>query len=83
MPQPAYEYIVESVHVQNGMSSQSTAVVLKSAEGKTIKAFARGLHAALTPGAALSSVNSPSRSRAPWSTISWRVTNWPMGRRAA
>lgn len=56
LPRPAYEYIVESVHVQNGMSSQSTAVVLKDTEGKTVKAFARGLHAALTPGAALTHV---------------------------
>lgn len=56
LPKPAYEYIVESAHVQNGMSSQSTAIVLKSAGGKTVKAFARGLHAALTPGTALSSV---------------------------
>ena len=56
LPQPAYEYIVESATVQNGMSSQSTAVVLKDAEGKTVKAFARGLHAALTPGAALTQV---------------------------
>ena len=28
----------------------------KDAEGKTVKAFARGLHAALTPGAALTQV---------------------------
>ena len=56
LPQPAYEYIVESANVQNGMSSQSTAVVLKDAEGKTIKAFARGLHAALVPGTALTHV---------------------------
>ena len=56
LPQPAYEYIVESAHVQNGMSSQSTAVVLKDTEGKAVKAFARGLHAALTPGAALTHV---------------------------
>ena len=56
LPQPAYEYIVESSNVQKGMSSQSTAVVLKDAEGKTVKAFARGLHAALTPGAALTQV---------------------------
>ena len=56
LPQPAYEYIVESATVQNGMSSQSTAVVLKDAEGRTVKAFARGLHAALTPGAALTQV---------------------------
>ena len=56
LPKPAYEYIVESAHVQNGMSGQSTAIVLKSAGGKTVKAFARGLHAALTPGTALSSV---------------------------
>lgn len=56
LPQPAYEYIVESATVQNGMSSQSTAVVLKDTEGKTVKAFARGLHAALTPGAALTCV---------------------------
>ena len=56
LPQPAYEYIVESANVQNGMSSQSTAVVLKDAEGKTTKAFARGLHAALVPGTALTHV---------------------------
>ena len=56
LPQPTYEYLVESATVQNGMSSQSTAVVLKDAEGKTVKAFARGLHAALTPGAALTHV---------------------------
>ena len=56
LPQPAYEYIVESSNVQKGMSSQSTAVVLKDAEGKTTKAFARGLHAALVPGTALTHV---------------------------
>ena len=56
LPQPAYEYIVESSNVQEGMSSQSTAVVLKDAEGKTTKAFARGLHAALVPGTALTHV---------------------------
>lgn len=56
LPQPAYEYIIESANVQNGMSSQSTAVVLKDAEGKTTKAFARGLHAALVPGTALTHV---------------------------
>ena len=56
LPQPAYEYIVESSNVQKGMSSQSTAVVLKDAEGKTTKAFARGLHAALVPGTALNHV---------------------------
>ena len=56
LPQPAYEYIVESSNVQKGMSSQSTAVVLKDVEGKTTKAFARGLHAALVPGTALTHV---------------------------
>ena len=56
LPQPAYEYIVESSNVQKGMSGQSTAVVLKDAEGKTTKAFARGLHAALVPGTALTHV---------------------------
>ena len=56
LSRPTYEYIVESIHVQNGMSSQSTAVVLKDAKGKTIKAFARGVPAALTPGAALVNV---------------------------
>lgn len=56
LPQPAYEYIVESSNVQKGMSSQSTAVVLKDAVGKTTKAFARGLHAALVPGTALTHV---------------------------
>ena len=56
LPRPAYEYIVESAHVQNGMSSQTTVVVLKDTDGKTTKAFARGLHAALTQGTALSNV---------------------------
>ena len=56
LPQPTYEYVVESAHVQNGMNSQATSVVLKDAEGKTIKAFARGLHAALTHGAVLTNV---------------------------
>ena len=56
LPQPAYEYIVESTNVQNGMNSQATSVVLKDARGKTVKAFARGLHAALTSGTALTNV---------------------------
>ena len=56
LPQPAYEYIVESTNVQNGMNSQATSVVLKDTGGKTVKAFARGLHAALTSGTALTNV---------------------------
>lgn len=56
LPQPAYEYIVESANIQNGMNSQATSVVLKDAGGKTVKAFARGLHAALTSGTALTNV---------------------------
>ena len=56
LPQPAYEYIVESAKIQNGMNSQATSVVLKDAGGKTVKAFARGLHAALTSGTALTNV---------------------------
>lgn len=53
---PAYEYIVESASIQNGMSSQSTSVVLKDAGGKAVKAFARGIHEALTRGTPLVNV---------------------------
>ena len=56
LPQPAYEFIVVSAKVQNGMSSPSTSVVLKDPEGKTVKAFARGAHEALAPGVLLANV---------------------------
>lgn len=54
--QSAYEYIVESVSVQNGMSSQSTTAVLKDSSGKSVKVFARGVHEALKYGVPLVNV---------------------------
>lgn len=56
LQQPAYEYIVESVSVQNGMSSQSTTAVLKDSCGKSVKVFARGVHEDLKYGVPLVNV---------------------------
>ena len=58
---PAYEYIVRTMEVQKGMKSTSTLVALESADGKIIKAFARGEHPNLTPGVALTAVKLTAR----------------------
>ena len=55
--QPLWEYTVETVNVQTGMSQvPTTTLTLKGRDGKTLKAFARGMHAGLVPGAQLCEV---------------------------
>ena len=49
------------MEVQKGMKSTSTLVALESADGKIIKAFARGEHPNLTPGVALTAVKLTAR----------------------
>ena len=55
--QPLWEYTVETVNVQTGMSQvPTTTLMLKGRDGKTLKAFARGTYAGLVPGAQLCEV---------------------------
>ena len=55
--QPLWEYTVETVNVQTGMRQvPTTTLTLKGRDGKTLKAFARGMHAGLVPGAQLCEV---------------------------
>ena len=57
MAQPLWEYTVETVSVQTGMSQvPTTTLTLKGRDGKTLKAFARGTHEGLVPGAQLCEV---------------------------
>lgn len=51
-----YEYIVESVRQQNGVSGPSTVLILKDAAGNSKKVFARGVHQDLIQGAELKNV---------------------------
>ena len=60
-PMPAYEYIVCSAQLQKGMSSSNTLVQLKSADGKTLQAFARGEHPSLVSGVMLTNVKLTTR----------------------
>lgn len=51
---PECDYTVLTAHVQSGMNqNQNTSLKLRGKDGKTIRAFARGVNAALVPGAAL------------------------------
>ncbi|MCD8254304.1 MAG: hypothetical protein LUC36_01995 [Oscillospiraceae bacterium] len=54
--QPEYEYTVEEAHIQKGVSTQSTVVMLRAKDGKTVKAFARGAREELTEGVLLAEV---------------------------
>lgn len=59
MPRPQahqWEYVVESISIQRGMSQSSTSLMLKDATGKTVKAFAKGTPENLIPGAQLCNV---------------------------
>ena len=57
MAQPLWEYTVETVSVQTGMSQvPTTTLTLKGRDGKTLKVFARGTHEGLVPGAQLCEV---------------------------
>lgn len=55
-PQSIYEYVVLAAKVQGGMKSSSTQVMLESADGKRIQAFARGARPELAAGVCLTAV---------------------------
>lgn len=52
--QPDFAYIVTAMQIRPGMTSSSTSLRLKNAEGREITAFAQGEHPMLTPGTRLS-----------------------------
>ena len=54
--QPAWEYKVISVNVQNGMSGATTSLILRGHDGKDIRAYRRGAAPDLTPGTELCQV---------------------------
>lgn len=55
-PQPTYDYVVIAAKVQDGMKSSSTQVMLESADGKRVQAFARGARPELAVGVCLTAV---------------------------
>lgn len=55
-PQPTYEYVVLAAKVQQGMKSSNTQVMLESADGKRVQAFARGARPELAVGVCLTAV---------------------------
>lgn len=54
--EPAYEYTVKTVKVQDGMTGKSTSLVLEKKDGKTVQAFAAGELPSLSSGVHLNNV---------------------------
>ena len=55
--QPAWEYKVMSINIQNGMSGATTCLTLRGRDGKDVRAYRRGMTGDLLPGTELCQVN--------------------------